>query len=151
MKTCFAKAHTKRKLLRKELLTENQQKETIFTSPLFEHFLMVRTPIKNSVNKVVIKRRGLLDSLHRELIEDLFNDRFIIELRLQQEPLPGDAYVYMVTGEDEKGVIHRPSIVKIDEANRSEQENRNLEIARQMLGAIVPSILKRNHLRGQDC
>lgn len=140
----------KRKLLRKELLRENQQGEVFFTSPLFEHFLTERIPVKNSSNKVVIKRRGLLDSIHRDLLEDLFSDRFIIEIKLQQEQLPGNAYVFMVNGEDERGVIYRPCIVKVDESARSERENKNLEIARQILGTIVPSILKRNRLRGQD-
>jgi len=141
--------HT-RKLLRKELLIENPRGEFEFISPLFEHFLMDRQPIDNSANRVVIKRRGLLDSLHREIIEELFSDRFIIEINLQQEPLPGNAYVFKVTGEDEKGVMYRPCIVKIDDAKRAERENNNLKIAREMLGTIVPSIVKRKHLRGQE-
>lgn len=140
-----------RKLLRKELIKENQNGEINFVSPLFEHYLTLeRIPAKNSGNKVTIRRVGLLDSLQKQLLEDLFSERFIVELTLQQDLLPGNASVFMVTGEDEKGLPYRPCIVKLDESSRSERENKNLEMARRMLGAIVPSILKRTHLRGQD-
>lgn len=142
--------HT-RKLLRKDLLKENRLGEISFVSPLFEHYVtMERVPVESSTGEVTIKRVGLLDNLQKQLLEELFNNRFMIELKLQQDPLPGNAFVYMVTGEDEKGVPYRPCIVKLDDSARSERENKNLETARQMLGTIVPSVLKRTRLRGQD-
>jgi len=139
----------RRKLQRKGIVVEKNNKFRI-ASPLFEAFLSDRTGKLNDKQTVFVRQAGKLIHVHRRMLEQLFHGHYYIEWKPLQAPRPGDATVYLVTGEDQAGTPYRPCIVKIDNAQRSARESKNLKEARAMLGSLVPNILRRLSLRGQE-
>jgi hypothetical protein len=139
----------RRKLQRKGIVVEKNGKFRI-ASPLFELFLSDRRGKVDEKQTVFVRQVGNLSDVHRKMLEQLFHGHYYIEWKLLQAPLPGNATVYLVTGEDRNGTPYRPCIVKIDNAQRSASEIKNLEEARAMLGSLVPNLLKQHSLGGQE-
>lgn len=136
-------------LQRKGIVVKKGQRFRI-ASPLFDSFLADRTGQIDDKQQVFVRKAGHLNPLHRQMLERLFHGHYYIEWKLLQTPLPGGASVYLVTGEDQDGFLYRPSILKIDNAQRSAAENKNLEQARAMLGSIVPNLLRRHKIKGKE-
>jgi hypothetical protein len=139
----------RRKLQRKGIVVEKDSAFRIL-SPLFESFLSEREGKIDDKQTVLVRQAGNLSHVHRKMLERLFHGHYYIEWKLIQTPLPGDATVYLVTGEDQAGTPYRPCIVKVDNAQRSASESKNLEEARAMLGSLVPNLLRRHSLGGQE-
>jgi hypothetical protein len=139
----------RRKLQRKGILVETDGSAKI-ASPLFEQFLNVEKPAVEKGQETFIRRVAGLSHVHRSMLQELFKGRYYIEWKLLQPPLPGDATVYLISGEDQEGTPFRPCIVKIDSTERAASEIRNLDAARALLGSLVPNVLTRLSLKGQE-
>lgn len=140
----------KNKLRRKGIVQEKDNSFRI-ASPLFALYLSEQHGKTDDKQKVFLRRAGnLVNSAHIHLLEKLFNGRYYVEWKLLQRPLPGDATVYLITGEDQNGNSYRPCIVKIDSHEKIVSEVENMEKARDMLGPIVPEVLDRYNFKGQE-
>jgi hypothetical protein len=137
-----------RKLLRKGIVTEVSQLTKI-SSPLFETHLTARVGKIHGEQTPCIRKSSFLSDVHRSLLEQLFQGRYLIEWHLLQSPKPGDATVYLISGEDQQGASYRPCIVKIHRSDMIDRELIRTEKARELLGPVVPSVLGQASLKGQ--
>lgn len=138
-----------RKLQRKGIITEKNGRLAV-ASPLFESYLVDRSGHIDDEQAVFVRQGGSLSSVHRNMLEQLFHGHYYLEWQLMQSMVPGNATVYLITGEDQRGIPYRPCIVKIDNAERAASEGKNIDTARAMLGSLVPNVLSRLSLKGQE-
>lgn len=137
-----------KKLLRKEVLVEKDG-ITRIVSPLFASHLMARVGKTRDDRVPCVRKASLLSDVHCSLLEQLFQGRYYLEWRFLQSPRPGDATVYLISGEDRRGVNYRPCIVKIHRSDVIDQELNRTAKARDLLGPAVPTVLAQASLKGQ--
>ena len=95
------------KLRRKGIITESNNSLQI-ASPMFEIYLSERQPKIDNEQSVFIKGVGNLNPIHCQMFENLFRGHYYIEWKLLQAPLPGNATVYLISGEDKNANPYRP-------------------------------------------
>ncbi|GEM_PF-1395740 len=138
-----------KKLLRRGILTEIDGDIKI-ASPLFQDHLMARVGKIHGDQTPCVRKAGLLASnVHCTLLEQLFQGRYYLDWQLLQSPRTSDATVYLVSGEDERGVSYRPCIVKVHRSDMMDRELAATGNAMELLGPVVPRVLAQASLKGQ--
>jgi len=137
-----------KKLLRKGILAETDR-ATKIVSPLFATYLTARVGKTQGKQMPCVRRASLLSDVHCGLLEQLFQGKYYLQWSLLQNPRPGDATVYLISGEDRRGINYRPCIVKIHRSDTIDRELTKTEKARDLLGPVVPIVLAQASLKGQ--
>jgi len=138
----------KNKLLRKGILVDVEGVPHL-TSPLFGTYLAERVGSIAQGQQPFLRASGNLPDVHQQLLARLFGGRYYIEWEFLQRPSPENATVYMIRGEDARAIPYRPCIVKVDRAERLDEEIEKTQQAKTLLGPLVPSIIACEEWKGQ--
>jgi hypothetical protein len=130
----------KEKLLRKSILGRSNGEFRIL-SPLLEIYISRLVGEVQEEHPTFIRKVAGLPEVHRNLFQQIFRGRYYIQWNYLQEPSDDNATVYIVTGEDTRGVAFRPCILKIDRKERLNEELEKLREARDLLGPVVPDAI----------